>query len=104
GNRIPFDSPDWTIQNLMINRDGIAITLYILSIIGIVLAVLLIILNFIFRKDPIIKASSPCLNCVELLGVICIYAFVILSLDIPSTLQCYLKPFIISLGIGLLLG
>ena len=86
GDMPPLDRP---IEQLQVVSLWLMCMVMIIAFIGVVFAVCIVIVNFIYRKHKVIKASSPYLNLVIVLG--CIMGFLSIFFMTTENLRFYVE-------------
>ncbi|KAF9433867.1 hypothetical protein BGZ76_008875 [Entomortierella beljakovae] len=93
----PVDTKPLSVVN---PRFDSAIGVVVIAVAGlsILFSLVTMLIVIIYRKAPVIKASSPLFCCLELIGFILLYIYTIMALDIPTDYVCMARPFVLNVG------
>ncbi|KAG0263745.1 hypothetical protein BG011_008174 [Mortierella polycephala] len=103
GYRLPRDAPPWAMKNpSWQNANGIIYGIF--CILGIICTLITAFLVFYYRKNIVIKASSPLFCLCELLGILLMYIWCTLFVGVPTRASCMAQDIILPVCVTLLAG
>ncbi|KAF9912994.1 hypothetical protein EC991_005862 [Linnemannia zychae] len=102
-NQTPLDSPAWVRQNVTWSEPLAKVLVSIATLLALA-CVLMIGVVIWKRKDPVIKASSPCFCILELIGIIMLCAAIPMKIGETLGPVCYTIALFFMGGINLILS
>ncbi|KNE62374.1 hypothetical protein AMAG_07598 [Allomyces macrogynus ATCC 38327] len=85
-------------------NSGVAIAFMSLSVLGMFVAVGLSVFLFIYRANPIVKATSWTISVGMQIGILIVLASIFVNVGAPTATSCVAMPFVLSIGFSTVLG
>ena len=112
GNSLPRDRPIRTLKRISL---WLVCVMLVISALGLILCIITLVINWIYRKHKVIKASSPYINFIIVSGCICGYLSIYfmsvgnldVNMNIPSRAYpflCNIRPWLLSFAFTLAFG